>query len=182
MATTRLMTIEDLDDLGDEPGRYDLIRGELIRMSPAGYDHGIIVMRIARKIADFADLHALGDVSAAETGFILARDPDVLLAPDVALVQPDRLPPEAERSGYLELAPDLVVEVVSPSDRLRDVSDKVMEYLECGVSLVWVVEPGRKLVTTYNPDRTSKILTVDDELDGGDVLPGFRLPVADIFR
>lgn len=182
MATTRLMTIEDLADLGDEPGRYDLIRGELIRTSPAHTKHGAYASRIVGRLQLYVDEHDAGEVYTAEAGFILARDPDVLLAPDVAFVRRHRLPPENEQTGFFELAPDIAVEVVSPSDRLRDVSDKVMEYLEGGVSLVWVVEPGRKLVTTYKPDRTSKILTVDDELDGGDVLPGFRMPVADVFR
>jgi len=182
MATTRLTTIQDLAQLGDEPGRYDLIRGELIHMSPAGARHGEIAMRVGYKLAAYADEQAAGVVYAAETGFVLARDPDVLLAPDVAFVRQGRLPHDDELDGFLEIAPDLVVEIVSPSDRLRDVSDKVMEYLNAGVGLVWVVEPRRKLVNVYLPDRTSRILTGDDELDGGDVLPGFRLALPEIFR
>lgn len=182
MAITKLMTVEDLADLGDEPGRYDLIRGELIRMSPAGAKHGILAMRIGHKVADFVEDHLPGEVFAAETGFILARDPDVLLAPDVAFVRADRMPPEEEQDGFLSLAPDFVVEVVSPSDRQNDVSDKVMEYLDAGVSLIWVVEPRRQIVTVYFPDRTSRILSGDDVLDGSDVLPEFRLTVNEIFR
>lgn len=182
MATTRLMTVEDLANLDDTPGRYDLIRGELIRMSPAGFRHGVLGMRIARKIADFVDEHALGEVPLSETGFILARNPDVMLAPDVAFVRSDRLPPIDEQTGFLELAPDLVVEVVSPSDLSRNVHAKVMEYLRCGVQLVWVVEPESCDVTVYLPDRTSRILTGDDVLEGGTVLPGFQLPLSDVFR
>jgi Uma2 family endonuclease len=182
MATTELMTIDDLADLSSTPGRFDLIRGELIRMSPAGARHGRIAMRIASSILTHVDDSNLGDVYAAETGFILGRDPDILLAPDVAYVRADRLPSDDEQDRFLELAPDLVVEVASPSDRLSDITDKVMEYLDAGVGLVWVVEPRRKIVNAYTPDRTSKIFTVEDELDGGDVLPRFKLPVSDIFR
>lgn len=181
MATTKLMSADDLWQLDDEPGRFDLIRGELIRMPPPGYRHGIVGMRIARSIGNFVHERDLGEVPAAETGFLLARDPDVVLAPDVAFVRFDRLPPDDEQDGYLALAPDLVVEIVSPSDRSRQVSDKVMEYLDAGVPLVWVVEPRRKIVTVYTADRRAQILTAGDELEGGDVLPGFGLPVAEIF-
>jgi Uma2 family endonuclease len=182
MATTKLMTAEDLWQLDDEPGRFDLIRGELIQMPPAGGRHGKLAMRIGQMVANFVDEHTLGDVYAAETGFIIRRDPDVVLAPDVAFVQLNRLPPEDQQEGHLELAPDLVVEVVSPSDRSRNVTNKVIEYLEASVRQVWVVEPSRNVVSVYTPDRKSVMLTVEDELDGGEVLPGFRLPVADIFK
>jgi Uma2 family endonuclease len=182
MATTRLMTIEDLVALGDEPGRNDLIRGELIRMSPAGARHGEIALNIGAYLWAYVREHELGKTYGAETGFILARNPDVLLAPDVAFVRAERLQADEEQSGFLELAPDLVVEIVSPSDRSNDVSDKVMEYLQAGVGLVWVVEPRRKLVNVYLPDHTSRILSGEDELDGGDVLPGFRLALSEIFR
>jgi Uma2 family endonuclease len=181
MATTQLTTIEDVAQLGDKPGRFDLIRGELICMSPSGARHGIISARIAAFLIAHTNVSNLGSVFGAETGFVLSRNPDVLLAPDVAFVRKERLPEDDELDGYLEIAPDLVVEIVSPSDRLRDVSDKVMEYLQAGVGLVWVVEPRRKLVNVYLPDYTSRILTGDDELDGGDVLPGFRLPLSGIF-
>lgn len=182
MATTKLLTIEDLADLDDTPGRFDLIRGELIEMSPAGFRHGILGMRIARKIADFGEEHDLGEVPTSETGFILSRNPDVLLCPDVAFVRFDRLPPVEGQEGILELAPDLVVEVVSPTDRQRDVTRKVIEYLDGGVRIVWLVEPADKVVTVFTSDRKSSTLTIEDELDGGDVLPGFRLPLADVFR
>lgn len=182
MATTKLMTIEDLAELEDTPGRYDLIRGELISMSPAGFRHGVIGMRIARAIANFSYENSLGEVPLSETGFLLARDPDVLLAPDVAFIRTYKLPSEDQQLGFLEVAPDLVVEVVSPHDRMQVASAKIMEYLSAGVSMVWVVEPSRKLVTVHTPDLKAQTLTVEGELDGGDVLPGFRLKVADIFR
>lgn len=181
MATTTLMTVEDLARIGDHEGRYDLIRGEPIRMAPAGWPHGKISLRIGRALLDHVEHERLGEVCGAETGFVLARDPDVVLAPDAAFVRADRLPPEEEQEGFLPLAPDLAVEVVSPSDSSDYVTDKVMEYLDAGTSLVWLVQPRRRIVTVYTPDRIGRVHGEEDELDGGDVLPGFRLPVAEIF-
>lgn len=182
MATTKLVTAQDLWELDPGEQRYDLIRGELIEMSPASARHGEIAMTIGGHLWSHVRALGIGKTYGAETGFILARDPDIVLAPDAAYIRLDRLPAEIDQDRFLELAPDLVVEVVSPSDRSRDISDKVMEYLGAGVQLVWLIEPRRKLVTVYTPDRKSSILTVDDELDGGEVLPGFRIHVADIFR
>ena len=182
MATTKLLTAEDLWDLEDNAGRYDLIRGELIRVAPAGAPHGKLALRIGSILLAHIDAMQLGDAYGAETGFILARDPDVLLAPDFAYVRSDRLPPQDEQKGFMEVAPDLVVEIVSPSDLSRHVHAKVMEYLGGGVKLVWVIHPDQKEVTVFTPDRRARVLTLGEELDGGDVLPGFRFPLADIFR
>lgn len=182
MATTRLMTIEDLIELEDTPGRYDLIRGELVRMPPAQTEHVDFAAAVVARLYLHAYENKAGRVYTAEPGFVLARDPDVLVAPDAAFVRRDRLPPPGQRSGFFRLVPDIVLEVVSPSDRQRDVSNKVGEYLDAGASLVWVVEPNRRQVVVYSSDRTARILTVDDYLDGGDVLPGFQMPVAEIFE
>jgi Uma2 family endonuclease len=175
MATTKLVTIRDVEQLHDD-SRYDLIRGELIRITPAGAHHGEYAANVLIPLGTFAKKHKAGKVYTAETGFILARDPDVLLAPDVAFVRYDRLPSEAAQEGFLELAPDLVVEIVSPSDRAHDVTAKVLEYLDAGVLLVWVVEPRRRIVTAYSADRSTRVLGIDEELDGDPALPGFRLP------
>lgn len=182
MVMTKLVTAEDLALPIEDECRYDLIRGELYRMAPAGARHGKIGMRIARPLANHVSEHELGEVFGAETGFILARDPDTMLAPDVAFVRADRLPPDEEQDGFLPLAPDLVVEIVSPSDTARYVFDKVMEYLDAGVLMVIVIEPRRRTVSVYGSDRVARVLVEGEELDGGDVLPGFRLPVKDLFR
>lgn len=181
MATTGLMTAEDLARITDDDCRYDLIRGELIRMAPAGGRHGNLAANIVGPLWAHVAQEQIGNVYIAETGFLLARDPDVVLAPDAAFVRSDRLPPEEEQDGFLPLAPDLAVEVVSPSDSSDYVTDKVMEYLDAGTSLVWVVQPRRRIVTVYTPDHIGRVLGEADELDGGDVLPGFRLPVTAIF-
>lgn len=183
MATTRLMTAKDLWELGESgsSGR-ELIRGELREMSPAGDEHGELSASILWFLMLHVRQHNLGTVYAAETGFFIARDPDIVLAPDAAFVQSRRLRDDRDRSTFVEIPPDLVVEVNSPSDRISDVTDKVMIYLDAGVRMVWVVDPRRRIVTVYIPDHTAKILTTDDELDGGDVLPGFRLAVSEIFE
>jgi Uma2 family endonuclease len=181
MATTRLMTAEDLWHMDDDEYRYELVRGELQRMSPASLRHGIVAATLARLLGNYATSTAAGVVVGAETGFLLARNPDLVLAPDAAFIQSGRVSATDDQEGFIELAPDLVVEVVSRSDRLTDVSDKVADYLSTGVRLVWIVEPRSKRITAYTPDRTARVLSDDDELDGGEVLPGFRVPVAEIF-
>lgn len=126
--------------------------------------------------------HQLGECYGAETGFILARDPDVVLAPDLAFISRDRVPTGADEVSFLEIAPELVVEVISPSDRSRDVIAKAHEYLEAGVALIWLIDPEDQVVTVYEPESRPHTLTVDDTLDGGEVLPGFSLQLAQLFR
>jgi Uma2 family endonuclease len=179
--TTKLMTAEELAQLPVDGRHYELVRGAVVEVTPAGGRQGENAGQIAGHLWVFVQSHGLGRIYVAETGYVLARNPDIVRAPDVSFVRADRLPPEQEREGFLELAPDLVVEVVSPNDRMRDVADKVLEYLDAGVRLVWVVEPRRRTVTVWTPDRRARILTEPDELDGGDVLPGFRLPLVEIF-
>ena len=181
MATTRLMTAEDLWLMQDDECFHELVKGELIRMAPAGGKHGEIGFELAGQIRDYLKQHRIGKGYSADTGFILARDPDVVRSPDVAFILTDRLPPEEKRGAFLELAPDLAVEIVSPSDSSSAVNDKVMQYLDLGVKLVWLIHPSTKSVNVYTPDRTVRILGENDELDGGEVLPGFRLRIADIF-
>lgn len=182
MATTKLMTAEDLYQLDDDEYRYDLIRGELIRMSPANAEHGGIAAEIGGELRAHVKTNRLGKTYAAETGFILARSPDIVLAPDAAFVRADRLPPREQWSRFLELAPDLVVEVVSPSDRWTEVNEKVTEYLRYGVLLVWIVDPRLQQVTAYTLAQGPRVFTIEDQLEGGEVLPTFRMPVAEIFE
>lgn len=181
MTATHLMTIEEFAAI-TEPGRFDLINGEVIKMPPAGGEHGEIAFEIGRQSGNFVAEHKLGRCYAAETGFILSETDSTVLAPDVAFVEAARVPAREERRGFVPVVPDLVVEVVLPSDRITEVNDKVTTYLETGVRLVWVVEPVRQRATVYTPDRRASLLLGDDHLDCGDVLPGFSLPLADIFR
>jgi Uma2 family endonuclease len=180
MATTKLMTAEQLAELPDDGHKYELMRGELITMAPAGRRSGRLGLSIGRLMAEHVEAHNLGEVYGADTGFILARDPDLVLAPDAAFVLAERLAGVPE-DGYLPLAPDLAVEVISPSERAGHISAKVIDYLDAGVRLVWLIDPRRQTVTVYTPDRTAHILRSPDVLDGGDVLPGFRLSLAELF-
>jgi Uma2 family endonuclease len=187
MAATRpaLMTVDDLLELpDDDQRRVELLRGECLEMPPAGFEHshigGWILFHINRYLLE----HPIGAAAGEGAGFIIQRDPDTLLSPDVAFVSNERLPPPEERTGYLHAVPDLVVEVVSPSDRYSNITDKVLLYLEHGARLVWVIHPSQRAATVYNaasPD-TAHILRGDDMLDGGDVLPGFQIPLSALFR
>jgi Uma2 family endonuclease len=181
MTATKLMTAEELFLMPDDGFLYDLIDGELVRMMPPGGGHGKTTFDLAWHIASFVRPCGLGTVFAAETGFVLRRNPDVVLGPDIAFVRTDRLPADRVPEAYVELAPDLAVEVISPSERRGQVMRKVRKYLEGGVRLLWLVNPRRRTVTVYTPGVEPRILTDTDELDGGDVLPGFRLAVAAIF-
>lgn len=152
-------------------------------MSPAGSEHGDIALAIGSRIRVFADENNLGCAYAAETGFVLSRDPDTVRAPDVGFVTSTRLMAQQNSSKFFEGAPDLAVEVLSPSNTHVETMDKVADYLNAGTRLVWIVNPVRKSVTVYDAaQQDPQILQSTDMLDGGDVLPGFTLLISKIFR
>jgi Uma2 family endonuclease len=126
--------------------------------------------------------HSLGRVYSPSTGFLLARSPDTVLSPDVSFIHHDRLPTVEQEAHFLEVAPDLAVEVLSQSNRRGEIRRKVRIYLEAGIRCVWVADPGRQSVSVWIPDQPERVLSADDVLDGGDVLPGFHLRVADLFQ
>ena len=182
MATTTktLMTADELLDRSSELGRCELIRGELIKTTPAGADHGDITMELARQIANHVRKHKLGKVYSAETGFILERDPDTVREADIPFVCADRVP-DRPMPGFFVGAPDLAVEVLSPNDRASEVAEKVDLWLRCGARRVWVVDPKRHTVIVHRDPKNAQTLHKDDTLDGEDLLPGFSLKVSDIF-
>lgn len=142
--------------------------------APAGYRHGEVTKNLAVAINDFARPRKLGRVLAAETGFKLFSNPDTVRAPDVAFIRSDRVP-EPPPAGFPAMAPDLAGEVLSPDDRPGEVLEKVGDWLNAGVRLVWVVDPKRGLVRVYRADGTEAHLTAGDALDGEAVLPGCAL-------
>jgi Uma2 family endonuclease len=178
MATTKLWTIEEVAALPDDAFRYALIKGELSRMPPPKFRHGRVVMVVGSHMFQYVDAHDLGVVTD-QSGFILERDPDTLLGPDLAFVQSSRVP--ADENAYPDLAPDLVVEVASPSQSGPSIEEKIALYRKAGVRLIWVVDPARRAVHVHRADGTYRLLTEQDTLDGEDVLPGFRLPVTQLF-
>jgi len=173
------MTAEELLDTNVPNKRTELVRGVLVVREPAGYAHGRVAMNLAVQLANHVERAAAGQVFAAETGFTLARAPDTVRAPDIAFVRRDRLP-EAVPQGFAELAPDLVVEVLSTDDRPGEVLAKVADWLSAGTRLVWVVEPLRRLARVYRYDGSEMIVPADGALDGEDVLPGFSCALASI--
>ncbi len=172
---------EDAEKQREDSKRYELTGGELIMMSPAGTRHGRIAMRLGSIIERHVRQHDAGAVYAAETGFQIAHNPDTVRAPDVAFVARERIPPEGEPDGYWAIAPDLVVEVISPHDSAAYIQEKVIEWLEAGVRSVWVVYPDARSVVVHEPSGHAATLREDDILDGGDVLPGFSCKVQEIF-
>jgi Uma2 family endonuclease len=175
------MTAEELLELPDDGMRHELVEGELQTTTPAGERHGWVALGIGARIFEHVERGGLGRAYAVETGFVLHRGPDTVRAPDVAFVAAGRLTDEPA-AGFAEVTPDLVVEVVSPSDRASDVSSKAATWSDAGVRLVWVVDPQARLAAVHHPDGRVTVVREDGVLDGEDVLPGFRLPLASIFR
>ncbi len=182
----KFYTAEDLWELSHLPGnaekRFELSEGELIEMPPAGGEHGGVTLNLSQPIWAFVRQHDLGYVTAAETGYILFKNPhgaDTVRAPDFGFVAKERLP-EGLPQGYIPLAPDLAVEVVSPNDAADEIQRKVSEYLRYGTRLVWVAYPRSKSVVVHTTEKAVTVV-IDGVLDGGDVLPGFSLPVREIF-
>lgn len=180
-ATTTLLTADELWDLPRDGRRYELIRGELKFMPPAGFEHGAIEIRVTIPLGHYVMTHGLGEVVGAETGFLIARDPDTVRAPDLAFVRKERILETGIPKKYYPGAPDLAVEIVSPNDTVEEVDDKVQEWLDAGTSLVWVLHPRQRSVRVFQKDHHPQILTVDDQLDGHDVVPGFSVRVGTLF-
>ena len=178
----QLMTADELLTMPDDGFVYELIKGELNKVSPPpGYEHGLVAMNIAGPLYQYAKSKKLGDVYAAETGFLLHQDPDTVRAADVAFIKRERIDKAGAIQGYWKGAPDLVVEVLSPSDTVQRIEGKVAQWLESGARLVWVVSPKMHAITVYRSLTEIMVLTEKDTLDGGDAVPGFQLPIAQIF-
>lgn len=172
-----LMTADELLGVRIPDKRVELVKGVLVVREPAGLRHGRVAMDLGRRLADHVDALGLGRVYAAETGFTLARQPDTVRAPDIAFVRRERLP-DPEPSGFPDLAPDLVVEVLSPGDRPGEVLAKIADWLSAGTRLVWIIDPERRLARIYRHDGTEQFVTADQTLDGEDVVPGFACPLS----
>jgi Uma2 family endonuclease len=181
--TTRFITEDELLRM-PSGSRYELIEGELRPMSPTGYDHGRSTSNFASMLWMHVRTNKLGDVLAAETGFVIARTADgraTVLAPDVSFVAKGRVPADTDTRRFLELAPDLVVETLSPSDTKREVEEKVAMWLKAGARVVLTVDPDSRSVKVHRSQNDTVSLSNGDELDLDDIVPGFRCRVSDIF-
>ena len=177
----RLMTAEELERLPDDGMRHELVRGELRSMSPMGWRHGKITLKVGGPLLAHVEARELGIAGVGDVGFLLAVNPDTVRAPDVCFLRRERIPETGEPTGYWTIPPDLAIEVLSPNDRYTEVAEKVAEWLAFGVRLVLVVDPRPRTVAVHRPNASVRILTEDDTLDGEDVVPGWSLPVRAIF-
>jgi len=178
---TRVVTADELLQMPRGKVRHELVRGELLTKSPAGSEHGAVIGALFLVVAEFVKRQQLGLVFGAETGFLIQRDPDTVRAPDIAFVRKARIPGSGIPVGFWPGAPDLAIEVVSPGDTVREVDEKVADWLVAGSLAVWVVNPRWKTVTVYAAGGTIETLTPAESLDGGTILPGLRCAVAEIF-
>lgn len=176
---TGLVTAEELFKISDDGYRYELNKGRLRKIAPAGIKHGVIASRLDARLQLFVEQHNLGIVCAAETGFYLEKEPDTVKAADVSFYAWESIPNDIPE-GYGDLPPDLAVEVMSPNDSLIETEKKALAYLEKGSKMVWVIYPKKQTVTIYRKG-SQKTLKSTDVLDGEDVIPGFSVNVAEIF-
>jgi Uma2 family endonuclease len=181
MSITKLYTADDLMAMGLD-AEYELIAGDLRDMPPSAFDASEIGAHILAALHPFVYGKRLGRLSSEAGGYILSRNPDTVVAPDVGFVRWDSAPEGIPPGRFAPMPPDLAVEVMSPSNSFADVQRKVQRYLAAGTRLIWVVRPERQAVIVYAPDREPMELGIADELDGEDIVPGFRLPISQIFR
>jgi len=180
MGEAMLMTAEELLRLNLPDKRTELIRGRLVVRDPGGARHGAVANRIAYRITAHVEAHHLGRVYAAETGFKIEANPDTVRAPDVAFIVKDRVP-EVEPRGYPGWAPDLAVEVLAHDDHPAETLEKIAQWLQAGVRLVWVVDSEQLTARVYRADGSEALLDPNETLDCEDVLPGFRCPLVDLW-
>ena len=179
-AKPKLMTADDLLRLYGKGVRGELIRGVLHEKMSSGVRHGKIAMLLGSKFVTHVEPAGLGHVFGSDSGVLLERNPDTVREPDLAYVSAERLPLDADVDGYCPVPPDLVVEIKSPSDSEREVDDKASMWLSFGVRMALVINSETRTIRVRRPDLPTVILTIDDTLDGGEVLPGFSCPVREI--
>ena len=177
---TKLITADEMLMMSNI-GRCELLYGEIIEMSPAGAEHGMVASRFNRFLGDFVENRDLGITFAAETGFVLERDPDVVRAPDASFVRKDRIAGKLTRK-YFDGPPDLAVEVKSPDDTRKEVADKVNMWLARGTAVVWVADPTTMTVVIHRVGQKPQKLSSSDEIRDEPLLPGFMLPLVKVFR
>jgi Uma2 family endonuclease len=174
-----LLTGEDLFEMGDVPW-VELVKGEMVNVSPTGHLHGRVENNIAFALETFVRQRRLGRVLTGEVGIYTGRNPDTTRAADVAYISNERMR-QVKSPSYLDIAPELIVEILSPTDQWGQVVQKLQEYFAIGVQAVWVADPQTQSVQVYRSLTDVQRFTVDDTLPGGAVLPGFSAPVKELF-
>lgn len=176
-----LLTAEDLWKLPNDGYRCELVKGVIHRTPLTGFEHGVLSGTIGSLLEEHINIHCLGAVCSAGTGFKISQNPDTVRAPDAAFVRQESIDAQGIPQSYWDGAPDLAVEVISPSDTYTEVEEKVDEWLIASCAMVWVINPRRETVEVYRSPEDITVLQKDDILDGGDVIEGFQCPVKDIF-
>jgi Uma2 family endonuclease len=176
----KLLTAEEFFLLPDpeDGSQQELVRGEIITMPPPGGMHGVCCSKVDRRLGAFIDGGPGGTLACNDTGFITEREPDSVRGPDVSYWSKGRLP--VVPVGYIEIAPDMLVEVQSPSNTWKQIRAKLMEYFARGVRLVWVIAPEDRTLTIYRTADEGRVLHETATVDGEDVLPGFTCRVSDL--
>lgn len=178
----RTYSLAEYERLPEADGyRDELVEGRLVREPPPNAEHSWLMSELTGRIREHVRKRGLG-ITLADGGFVLADDPPTVRGPDVAYIARENLPPGGFPRVFWTIPPDLAVEVVSPSNTRAEIREKVLEYLAAGTRLVWVVDPRSRSVTTYHSRTEVQRLSAPDTLDGLDVLPGFRLPIAELFE
>ena len=178
-APAPLLTAAELLALPDDDYRYELVRGTLLRRPPSSFRHGRTVARVVSGLGQFVDERQLGTV-LAKSGYHLEWYPDTVRAPDVSFISAERLPPDDLPHGYPMLAPDLAVEVLSPSERPGARREKMQDYFAAGTRLVWEIDPAQRTITVYRSAHDGITFVATDEVTGAEVLPGFVCRVAEL--
>lgn len=182
MAARTRLTADDLWRMGEGDVRRELVDGEIIEMPPANAFHGWVASKMCRWLGEHVERHGAGMVVVGDVGFVLnlPNDPERVRAPDVAFISHGRVEGGRLPERFFPGAPDLAIEVLSPSDNPVGVQRKVRDYLDAGAKLVWVIASEAKMATVYRADGSARLLREEEALDGEDVLPGLRIPLSDL--
>ena len=181
MPAPRQLTLEEYESLPeDDLYRDELSRGYLIREPQPGSQHGLLVTRVAYELMLYVQAHPECGRVYSSAGFLLRQNPPTVRGPDVAFVRAERIPPRGT-PGFFRGAPDLAIEILSPSNRPGEVLHKVSEFLDAGTELVWVLDPKTRCVVVHRQTVLPEVLTADEQLEGGELMPGLVLNVASLF-
>jgi Uma2 family endonuclease len=181
VAASPVTTADELLYMPDDRMRHELVRGELRTMTPAGFEHGRIALRVAQLLGAHVEEAGIGVAAGAETGFVLSSDPDTVRAPDAAFISKERAEKVGRTVKYWPGAPDFAAEVISPNDTFHEVQEKVLEWLAAGTIAVLLLDPDQHTATVYRGQGEAHVHLAEDTLDLSDAVPGFTVPVARLF-
>lgn len=173
------ISLEEFEKLPEDGYRHELSNGILVREPRPGARHGRVLMNVARQLDSFVRAHDLG-VVLVESGFVLQREPNTVRGPDISFIAKKRLP-DGLPTGFVPFAPDLAIEILSPSNAASEIERKVIEYLDAGAAMVWLIDPETRSVRSYR-GHEAVLIRQDGALTGDALLPGFVLPLQDVFE